>query len=81
MMQTMAFVLFKNKKLKSKQENCGGVSFGLPDVLCSLGGILSRVCVGACSVHCTCAAFRNRHNFCSAFFATFWGFSHFTIRL
>ena len=37
-------------------------------MLFHLGSILSHLCLRACSVHCTCAASRNRRNLYSAFF-------------
>ena len=41
-------------------------------MLYHLGNILSRFCLRACIVHCTCAASRNRRNLYSAFFRLLW---------
>jgi hypothetical protein len=80
-MKTVAFLLFQNKKLKSKQENGGGVSFRLPDVLFHMGSILSRSCLRAVAFtayvhHFATVAISTQH-----LFASFGSFSHVDVRL
>jgi hypothetical protein len=72
-MKTIAFSLSKTKT-KKQTRKWRRASFGPPDVLFHLGSVLSRLCLRACSVHYTCAAFRNRQNLFSAFFPPFGAF-------